>query len=112
MLEMRIPRADENSRKLRPGIGRAHIHDAHRPNARLRRLDPEQGRGLPALDTAPEFSLLGDNEVLIQRIGMSGDLDPSAAASDDRQHGRSRRHHPHVVLELRHIFCDRRFFRE
>ena len=60
---------------------------AHRLNARLRRLDPEQGRGLAALDTAPELALGGDNEVLVERIGMGGDLHPFAAAGNDRQHG-------------------------
>ena len=86
MLEMRIPGADENVRELRPGIGGAHINNSDRLNARLRRLDPEQGRGLAVLHTAPELPLRGDNEVLIERIGMGGDLDPFAAAGDDRQH--------------------------
>ena len=40
-----------------PGIGRAHIDDADRFNPRLRRVDAEQGRGLAALDTAPELPL-------------------------------------------------------
>ena len=53
-----------------PGIGRAHIDDTDRRNARLRRLDAEEGRGLAALDTPPELPLGGDNEMLIKRIGM------------------------------------------
>ena len=53
-----------------PGIGRAHIDNADRRNARLRRLDAEEGRGLAALDTAPELPFSGDNEVLVERIGM------------------------------------------
>ena len=52
-----------------PGIGRAHIDDADRRNARLRRLDAEEGRGLAALDTTPELPLGGDDEVLIKGIG-------------------------------------------
>ncbi len=51
-----------------PGIGCAHIDDADRRNARLRRLDAKEGRGLAALDTTPEFALSGDNEVLVERI--------------------------------------------
>jgi hypothetical protein len=49
---------------------------------RLRRLDPEQLRLFTALDTAPELALGGDNQMLIERIGMGGDLDPFAAAGD------------------------------
>ena len=75
---------DEDIGELRPGIGGAHIDNADRLNAGLRRFDPEQGRGLTALDTAPEFALGGDNEVLVKRIGMGGDLDPFAAAGDHR----------------------------
>ena len=59
---------------------------ADRLNARLRRLDPEEGRGLAALDTTPELPLRSDNEVLVERIGMGGDLNPFAAAGDDRQY--------------------------
>jgi hypothetical protein len=33
----------------------------------------------------PELPLGRDDKVLIKRIGMGGDLDPLAAASDDRQ---------------------------
>src|SRR5580704_4798881 len=40
-----------------PAIGRAHIDDADRLNARLRWLDAEEGRGLAALHTPPELPL-------------------------------------------------------
>ena len=90
----------------------AHIDNADRLNARLRRLDPEQSRGLAAFHAAPEFALGSDNQVLVKGIGMGGDLHPFAAAGDDRQHGRSGRHHPHIMLELRHVFLRRRFFRK
>jgi hypothetical protein len=50
--------------------------------------------------------------VLIQRIGGNRDLDPFAAAGDDRE----RRHpgvgHPHVVLELGHVLFGRPLLRE
>ena len=98
--------------ELRPGIGGAHVDNAHRLNARLRRLDPKQGRGLAAFDTAPEFPLGGDDEVLVERIGVGLDLDPFAAAGNDREDRRSCRHDPHIVLQLRHIFLRRRFLRE
>jgi hypothetical protein len=82
VFEMRRPGPRKHRGKLRPGIGRRHIHDAHRFEPRLRRLDPEQLRLFPALDTAPELALGGDNQMLIERIGTGGDLDPFAAAGD------------------------------
>ena len=87
MLEVRVPRADEDIRELRPGIGGAHIDNSERLNARPRRVDPEQGRGLAALDAAPELAFGGHNEVLIKWIGITSDLDPFAPAGYHRQHG-------------------------
>jgi hypothetical protein len=49
---------------------------------RSRRLDPEEARGLATLHTPPELPLGRDNEVLVKRIGVGGDLDPFAAAVD------------------------------
>ena len=40
----------------------------------------------------------------MERVGVDLDLDPLAAAGNDRQYSRSCRHDPHVMLELRHIF--------
>jgi hypothetical protein len=75
------------------------------------RLDPwpsrhgkEQARGLAALDTAPEFLLRGEQQMLVEGVGVDCDLDPFAAARDDRQHGRCGVRDPHIVLELRHVF--------
>jgi hypothetical protein len=45
-----------------------------------RRLDPEEARGLATLDTAPELPLGSNDKVLIERIGVGGDLHPFAAA--------------------------------
>ena len=47
----------------------------------LWRLNPEEARGLAALDTAPELSFGRDDKVLVERIGMGRDLNPFAAAS-------------------------------
>jgi hypothetical protein len=49
---------------------------------RLWRFNAEQMRGLATLDTAPELALGRDHQMLIERIGMGGDLDPFAAAGD------------------------------
>ena len=70
---------------------------------RLRRLDPKQPWRLAALDAAPELALRRDNEMLIERIGMGQDLDPLAAAGNDREHRGPGRHNPHIVLQLRHV---------
>ena len=43
---------------------------------------------------------------------MGRDLDPLAAAGDHRQHRRPGSHHPHVMLQLRHILLGRRFLGE
>ena len=71
-----------NPREFRPRIRRAHIDDPDGLDPWLWRFDTEQARGLAALDTAPELPLSSDNEVLIERIGMGGDLDPFAAAGN------------------------------
>ena len=59
--------------RLGPGIRRAHVDDPHSFYSGARRLDAEKARGLAVLHTTPEFSFGGDNEMLVQRIGMSGD---------------------------------------
>ena len=73
---------------------------------------PNRPRRLAVLDTAPEFSFGSDDEVLVERIGMGGDLDPFAAAGDHREHRGPRRDHPHVVLQLRHVLLGGRLLRE
>src|SRR5579862_303215 len=67
MFEVRRAGPGKHCSKLCPSIGRAHVNDAHRLNPRLWRLDPEQPRGLTALDTAPELPLRRDDEVLVER---------------------------------------------
>ena len=75
-----------------------------------RRFGAEQGRGLAALDAAPEFPLGGDDQMLVERIGVGLDLDPLAAAGNDREHRTPRRNDPHVMLQLRHVFLGGRLF--
>jgi hypothetical protein len=43
--------------------------------------------GLATFNTPPELPLGGNNQVLVERVGMSLDLDPLAAARDDGEHG-------------------------
>ena len=83
VFEVGGPGADKDACELRPGIGGAHINNANGLDPRLWRLDPEQARELAVLYTAPELPFSGDNEVLVKRIGMGGDLHPFAAAGND-----------------------------
>jgi hypothetical protein len=43
---------------------------------------------------------------------MGGDLDPFAATGDYREDSTSRCNHPHIMLQLRHVFLGRGLFRE
>jgi hypothetical protein len=79
----------------------------HGRKARPRRLEAEEGRALAGHDAAPEALLGGEQQVLVEHIGVDGDLDPLAAAGDYRQNGALRLDHPHVVLELGHVLLRR-----
>ena len=74
--------------------------------------DTKQARGLTVLDASPELPLGSDNQVLVKRISMGGDLDPFAAAGDYGEDSVPGRHHPHIVLQLRHVLRGRHLFRE
>jgi hypothetical protein len=50
--------------------------------------------------------------MLVERIGINRDFDPLAAAGHDRQHGGPGIGHPHIVLQLRHVFFGGGFFRK
>src|SRR6185437_4379201 len=100
VLRMGILGSSVDCRKLRPRIGARHIDYPHGFDAWLWRLNAEQARGLTALHTAPELALSRNDQMLVEWVRMSGDLNPLAAPGDDRQHGRPGRHDPHVVLKL------------
>ena len=61
---------------------RAHIDDANRLDPGLWRLDAKQLWFFAVLDTAPELPLSGDDQVLIERVGMGQDLDPLPSPGD------------------------------
>ena len=98
--------------EFRPGVGVAHVDDPDGLDPRLRRLDAERPRRLAGLDAGPEPALRRHQEMLIERIRMDSDLDPLAAAGDDRERRRLRVRHPHIMLQLRHVLLGGRFFRE
>jgi hypothetical protein len=50
--------------------------------------------------------------VLIERIGMGGDLGPPAAAGNDGKDGGSGGNDPHIMLQLWHVLLGRGFLRE
>src|SRR5580704_727775 len=98
MLRMRRAGPGKDAGELRPGIRRTHVNNADRLKPRLRRLDAKQPWRFPALDTAPELALRGDDEVLIKRIGVRHDFDPLAAAGNDREYRGAGRNDPHIML--------------
>jgi hypothetical protein len=50
--------------------------------------------------------------VLVEGISRDADLDPFAAARNDRQHRRCGIRHPHVVLKLWHVLLGRKLLGE
>src|SRR5229473_87738 len=56
--------------ELRPGVGGTHVDNPDRFQPRSWRLDAEQPWFLAALDAAPELLLCGQQQMLVQRIGM------------------------------------------
>ena len=78
-----------------------HWRRSYRPHALPRsglwRLNAKGFWFLAALGTAPELPLGGDNQVLIERIGMGQDLHPLASSRNHREHRGPSRHHPHIM---------------
>src|ERR1700733_2019635 len=72
-----------NRREFRSGVGRGHIDNSNSFDPWFWRVDTKEFRGLAILDATPELAFRGENEVLIERIGVDLDLDPFAAAGDD-----------------------------
>jgi hypothetical protein len=79
---------------------------------RAGRLDPKKARRLTVLHAAPEFLLRRQQEVLVEPIGLNGNLDPLAAPGNHREHGDRGIGDPHVVLNLGHVLLGRGLFRE
>jgi hypothetical protein len=76
MIQESLPGIAEETGKFRPRVRGAHIHNPDCFNPGLRRLDAKETRGLAALDASPELPLGGNNEVLVEWIGMGADFDP------------------------------------
>src|SRR6516225_2582397 len=53
MLEVSLASAPEHASEFRPGIGCAHVDDAHRFDPRAGRLESKKSRRLAILDAAP-----------------------------------------------------------
>jgi hypothetical protein len=80
MVQKGLPGAAEQTGKLRPGVRGGHVDDPHGLDPGFGRFNTKEARGLATLDTTPELAFGGNDQVLIERIGMGGDLDPFAAA--------------------------------
>ena len=89
-----------------------HVDHPDRFDPWLWRFTVEQSRGLAGLDRPPESLLGRDQDGLVDRVGLDRQLNPLAAAVDDREHGFLGACDQHVVLELRHVLLRGRLFRE
>ena len=63
----------------------------------------QRGEGLATFDATPKFPFSGNDEVLVERIGMGGDLDPFTAAGDYGEHSASGRDDPHKPADRRYF---------
>ena len=64
-------------------VGVAHVDGPNRLDLWPGRLDTKQMRGLAGLDTAPELLFGDQKQMLVERIGRNGHLDPFSAPGDD-----------------------------
>src|ERR1700758_3294479 len=76
MLEMSLAGAVKDTGEFRPSVRAAHIDNTDRQDARRRRVDTEQARGLTILHAPPELALGRKDEMLIEWIGVDFDLHP------------------------------------
>ena len=72
----------------------------------------DKARQLTGLHATPEFLFRGNQQGDVARIERHFNFHPFAAAGDDRQHRGPQMRHPHVVLQLRRVFCRPRLFRK
>src|SRR6266567_8407256 len=112
VLAIGVTRPEEDAGELGPTVRGAHVDRPDGLNARPWRLDTKRPGRLASLHAPPELFLGREKEVLVERIGRNGDLDPLAASGDDREHRHLDVGDPHVVLKLRHALLGRRLFRK
>src|SRR5262245_61477341 len=86
VVEKSAPGVAEECGELRPGIRRAHIDDADGLNARPRRLGIDEMGRFAGLHAAPELLFRRHQNAKIEWVHGDCDLDPFAAAGDDREH--------------------------
>src|SRR5882757_8582338 len=85
--------------EFRPGVGGVHVDYAHRFDAGLRWFAIEQRRGFTGFDRPPEGLFSGDQDGLIDRVGLDRELNPLAVAVDNRKHRFLGAGDQHVVLK-------------
>src|SRR6266536_911328 len=108
VLDVGLSGPAEGAGEFGPAVRGTHIDHPDGLDAGSGRLDPEQSRRFAAVDTPPEFFLGRQKQVLIERVGRDGDLDPLAASRDDRKYRELHVADPHIVLKLGHVLFGRR----
>src|SRR5258707_7022885 len=86
MIQKGASGAAEQRGKLGPRVRRAHIDNADRLDPRSWWLGIDEVRRLAGLHASPELLLRRDQDTEIERVHGDGNLDPLAAACDDREH--------------------------
>src|SRR5262245_14199210 len=86
VVEKGAPGIAEERGELRPGIRCAHVNDADRLDARPWRLGIDQMGRFAGLHAAPELLFRRDQDAQIEWVHGDRDLDPFAAAGDNREH--------------------------
>src|SRR6266536_23291 len=112
MLAMGFPSAQKDACEFGPAVRGAHVDDLDGLDAGPWWLHSEQAWGLTRFDAPPELFFGREQQVLVERIGRDGDLNPFPTPGDDGEHGHLDVRDPHVVLELGHVLFGGPFLRK
>src|SRR5262245_28782905 len=103
VVEKGLPGIAKERCELRPRVRCAHIDDADGLDARPWRLGHDEVWDFAGLHAAPELLFRRHQNGEIKRVHRYDDLDPFAAAGNDREHRGPQMGDPHIVLDLRHV---------
>src|SRR5580704_7217222 len=90
--------AGKNAGEFRPCIRGSHVDHSYRIDPGFRWLQAEQARALARFHATPELPFRGHDEMLVERVGMDLDLNPLAAAGNDRKYRGPCGQNPHIML--------------
>jgi hypothetical protein len=105
MVQKGLPGAAKQISKFGPRVRAAHVNDPNRLNPWLRGSTLKRQGGSPVSTQRQNFRWASGSAWVVIST-------PFAAAGDYREHRRSGRNHPHIMLQLRHVFVGRAFLRE